>query len=104
MVTPVSDYLPDPRDDFTACCGMCGFPLTKYQISGDFSGHIVNYDEHVTVPCSFALCSECLTKLIEYTNGGPDEAYRRTYVAAILTRQAYDEVDEYFSDANTTEE
>lgn len=101
MATPVTDYLPDERDDYVACCGLCGFPLTKYQVTADFSGHIVNYEDHVTVPCSFCLCSGCLAKLVEFTNGGPIEAYRRTYVAAVLTRQAYDEVDEYFS--NTTE-
>ena len=86
--SPITDYLPDDRDDFTAACGLCGFPLTKHQICADFSGHIVNYIEHVTVPCSFCLCSDCLHRLVEFTNGGPDEAYRRVYVSAILTRQA----------------
>jgi hypothetical protein len=91
MAAPICDFLPDNRDDFTGVCALCGFPLTKYQIAADFSGTMINYDEHCTIPCSFCFCTECLGRMMEYVNSGPDEAYRRVYVASVLTRQALEE-------------
>ncbi len=91
---PVEDYLPDPRDDYVAVCGLCGFPLTTVQIAADFSGHLVNYIDHVTVPCSFCFCHGCISKLVENTNGGVDEAYRKLYVHAVLTRQRLKEMED----------
>jgi hypothetical protein len=102
MATPVSDYLPDDRDTYEGVCMRCGWPLTKYQIAADFSGTCVNYIDHSCVPFSACVCADCMVAITECVNGGPIEAYRKIYVASVLTRQAYDEVEEHFS--NTTEE
>ena len=99
----IEDYLPDPRDEHTAVCGLCGFPLTTIQIAGDFSGTIVNYDEHVTVPCSFCMCHGCLEKLVTYTNEGTDAAFHRVYISAVLTRQAEDALDDIEQQYSTEE-
>jgi hypothetical protein len=103
MPSPITEYLPDPRDEYTGVCAFCGFPLTKYQIAADLSGTCVNYNDHETVPFSFCMCSDCLCRMQEYVNNGPDEAYRRVYVEAVLTKKKIQGCEEYTPTESTEE-
>jgi hypothetical protein len=94
IMVVVDDFLDEDRDLYIASCALCGFPLTKYQIAVDFSGTAFVYVEHQTIPCSFCLCDECWIKAQEFTNGGPDEAYRRIYALSVITRQRELEIKE----------
>ena len=94
MPIPVIDYLPDDRENFTAVCGFCGFPLTKYHISVDFAGQYISYDDHETGPFSFCLCKDCFEKLKEIVNGGVDGAYHRVYIESVLTQRALQKLEE----------
>ena len=94
MATIIHEYLPNDKDEYSGICCMCGFPLTKYHIAADFTGTCINYAEHQTMPFSFCVCADCLEKMVVYTNGGPDEAYRRVYVDVAMTYNATKEYNE----------
>ena len=102
MPSPALEYLPDPRDEYIGVCAFCGFPLTKYQITADLTGTLVNYDEHETVAFSFCLCTDCFLRMTEFVNGGPDAAYHRCYINAVLTHQAMNN-EEYIPTESTEE-
>ncbi len=63
---------------YTSVCSVCGHPLETWQIAGStIETTLVDYEKRALADITLEFCSECLQKVVTYSNSTVEEAFAR---------------------------
>ena len=80
------EFSRDP-DDMSFVCVRCGHPFTEVELGGHICGQITDRRFNI-IGIDGDICSECLSVMWSFSQGGVEGAKRRLNLSINLTKQA----------------